>query len=250
MKKLRLLLLTISMLMCSVSIFAQGFEVGGICYTIVNENSKMVGVINPQEMGRSPYSGVISIPQIVRYGGVSYTVTDILEFAFNGTGNLTEVNIPSSIIRISKGAFLHARQLTSGVVSDYNEKYSSKDGVLFSKDRTKLLQYPPGNKQSTYELPNEVANIDDIAFMTSTWLTAINVGLNNENYSSQEGVLFSKDKKVLIRYPLRKAGSFYEIPDMVTQIAPYAFYNCFMLSEISISNNVSSIGVAAFYDCI
>ena len=62
-------------------------------------------------------------------------------------------------------------------------------------------------------------------------------------------VLFSKDGTKLLRYPLKKAGTSYEIPAGVTSIGDYAFQDCSRLTSITIPNSVTSIGYSAFEDC-
>ena len=73
-------------------------------------------------------------------------------------------------------------------------------------------------------------------------------GLNNPNYSTVDGVLFNKDKTVLIRFPQGKTGS-YNIPDTVTRIAYKAFYGSSGLTSVNIPASVTSIGDFAFDGC-
>ena len=45
-----------------------------------------------------------------------------------------------------------------------NSNYFSQDGVLFDKNKTKLIQYPIGNKRIAYDIPNGVKSFGDCAF--------------------------------------------------------------------------------------
>ena len=45
-------------------------------------------------------------------------------------------------------------------VSDENEKYASKDGVLYSKDMKTLIFYPPQKKETFFEVPESVETIE------------------------------------------------------------------------------------------
>jgi hypothetical protein len=84
----------------------------------------------------------------------------------------------------------------------------------------------------------------DGAFWGCTSLTAINVASDSNRYSSVDGVLFRKNKTVLIQFPGGKTGS-YTIPNGVTSILRGAFrYSC--LTGVNIPNSVSSIGEQAF----
>jgi len=79
-------------------------------------------------------------------------------------------------------------------------------------------------------------------------LTSIIVDASNTVYSSQDGVLYNKDRTVLIEYPYGKSGGF-TIPDSVTSIGDYAFFNCSGLTSVTIPDSVTSIGSYAFYGC-
>ena len=94
-----------------------------------------------------------------------------------------------------------------------------------------------------------MTSIGSSAFWNSTGLTSINVAEDNLNYASIDGVLYSKDKKTLITCPEGKTGSFI-IPNSVTSIEDYAFWDCKSLTSITIPNSVINIGKYAFSGCI
>ncbi len=97
---------------------------------------------------------------------------------------------------------------------------------------------------------NGVLSIGDTAFMNCPNLTNITVSENNSKFSSDKyGVLFNKDKTVLIHYPAGNTRTFYEIPNHVTSIDKSAFSNCYNLTNVIISDSVTSIGNTAFYYC-
>ena len=80
-------------------------------------------------------------------------------------------------------------------------------------------------------------------------LTQINVDTANTVYSSVNGVLFSKDKTELIKYPEGKADTSYAIPNGVTSIGNSAFYGCSNLTSITIPDGVTIIDINAFQYC-
>ena len=94
-----------------------------------------------------------------------------------------------------------------------------------------------------------VMEISADAFNNCKKLTAINVTEDNRYFSSIDGVLFNKDKTVLIRYPEGKTNTAYTIPYGVTNIAECAFYGCEYLTSITIPNSVTNISKSAFEGC-
>ena len=97
-------------------------------------------------------------------------------------------------------------------------------------------------------IPDSVTSIGYRAFYGCSSLTSIKVSENNLKYSSQDGVLFDKEKTELIQCPGGKVGS-YTIPDSVTSIGDSAFAGCNSLTSITIPDSVTSIGGYAFYNC-
>lgn len=86
------------------------------------------------------------------------------------------------------------------------------------------------------------------AFYNSLKLKSINVDTNNPNYMSMDGVLFTKDKKMLISYPTTKDETRYVVPDGVAKIGTYAFNAC-SFSEIVLPSSLTTLCFAAFYQC-
>lgn len=92
-------------------------------------------------------------------------------------------------------------------------------------------------------IPDTVNNLEGLE--SSYNLVSIKVDENNKNYTDKDGVLFTKDEKVLITYPRKKKGFSYVIPDTVTTIGSVAFFNC-RLRKITIPSGVTSIEEFAF----
>ena len=81
-------------------------------------------------------------------------------------------------------------------------------------------------------------------------LYEINVAQDNSYLVSEDGVVFSVDKKELKVYPPAKQGTTYSIPISVEEIAEGAFYNCLKITSMKIENNVQNIGKSAFEGCM
>ena len=97
-------------------------------------------------------------------------------------------------------------------------------------------------------IPATVTNIGEGSFTERTNHIIVNVSPDNPCYSSQNGVLFNKDKTVLICYPNVNSG-IYTIPDSVTEIGAFAFFGCTSLTLVTLPNSVICIEDAAFSGC-
>ena len=138
-------------------------------------------------------------------------LTSIGGWGLDGCSSLTSITIGCGVTSIGDREFVFCSSLTSIDVSENNPAYSSKDGVLFNKDKTELIYCPCGKTSVT--IPDSVTSIRDYAFERCSSLTSIT------------------------------------IPDSVTSIGSYAFYKCSSLTSITIPDSVASIGYRAFFNC-
>ena len=77
----------------------------------------------------------------------------------------------------------------------------------------------------------------------------VNVEEGNNNYLSEDGILFNKDKTTLLCYPAGKTEASYIVPAYITSIGKRAFYGCESLRSIDLPEGVTSIGASAFDYC-
>jgi len=196
-------------------------------------------------IGTNTFVGCTSLSSIK----IPNSVTSIEHLTFQNCTSLSSIEIPSTIISIDEYAFSGCTSLRSINVNESNANYFSEDGVLFNKDKTKLVIYPAGKTTTSYSIPNSVTMIGRVAFSGCTNLSSINVNESNTAYASEDGVLFNKNKTALIFYPLGKTTTSYSIPNSVKSIYTKAFAGCTNLSSIEIPNSVTSIGDNAFSEC-
>ena len=167
----------------------------------------------------SSYKDILSEFEI-KHVVINEGITSIGYCAFLGhvfsericTDTIEDVEIPNSVVSIGESAF----------------------------ERCKSLK--------KIEIPGSVNSIGEVAFLYCMGLNNIEVDESNSEYSSENGVLFSKDKNILICCPAGKSGS-YQIPDIVTNVEAYAFAGCEGLTDVEIPNSVTSIGNGAFIWC-
>ena len=84
--------------------------------------------------------------------------------AFRGCTGLTSITLPSSMTSVGSRTFEGCTALESISISTQNIYYSSKDGVLFDKTKSKIHYYPQGKTDVEYTIPGTVTTIDKRAF--------------------------------------------------------------------------------------
>ena len=97
-------------------------------------------------------------------------------------------------------------------------------------------------------LPKTVHKFSDNAFTNYSGLTSITAHPDDPFYSTEEGVLFNKDKSELLRCPEGREGA-YTIPNSVARIGKNAFYHCEHLDSVTIPHSVTKIDDGAFTGC-
>lgn len=177
----------------------------------------------------SSFSGNTSLTSVV----LPQSITMIGENAFFNCKNLKSVTMPSALTSIGKQAFMYCPSLTSltipATVTDIgqyafsqsnisitvdagNQNYSSAEGILFNKDQTTLIYYPP-SRNGDYIIPATVKTLENGAFVGCTGLKSV------------------------------------KMPDSVTSIGAGMFAGCTGLQSVILSNSITRIGELAFSDC-
>ena len=197
------------------------------------------------------------------------SVTTIGSYAFVNCEQLKSITIPKSVTSIGRVVFTGCDKLASINVSGKNKKYASKDGVLYNKNFTTLVNYPIGKKNASFSIPSTVKkvnydaivwcvylkslyvskNVKEIEIFGCTKLSKISVDKNNKTYTSVDGVLFNKKKTLLYVYPAAKKDTSYTIPNSVKTIEPFAFHRCNNLKTVTVSKNVKVVKLSTFYEC-
>ena len=185
-------------------------------------------------------------------------VTTIGDYAFDNCTGLTSIIIPESVITIEEGAFYYCTGLTEVTIGESVTTigagaFSGCTGltsVTIPESVTTIgfAAFENCTGLTSITIPEGVTSIGSGAFYNCTGLQSIVVAEGNASYSSSEGVLFNKDKTVLIQYPGGKSGA-YAIPSGVTAIGAGTFSGCTGLTSVTIPNSVTIIGESAFSSC-
>jgi hypothetical protein len=138
-------------------------------------------------------------------------VTTIGRYAFGGCIRLQTINIPAGVEEIGERAFVNSSATIQ--VDESNASYCSEGGVLFNKDKSTLIFYPPFSSATQYVIPEDVSRIEAFAFS------------------------FCSNLKTIV------------LPKNMSGIQYSAFYLCSGLEYINLHENIETIGAFAFSDC-
>ena len=159
------------------------------------------------------------------------------------------LSIPETVAYINEEMFVWTDgYITDITVSNNNKNYSSVDGVLYNKDKTELIYYPAG-KCGECVIPKSVKYIHDSAFRGNENITQVSVETGNNYYTVENGILFTKEKTKLVKYPCQLENTSYNVPDSVIDIGGWAFYGNENISSINFTDSIKSIGECCFDKC-
>lgn len=184
-------------------------------------------------------------------------VISIGENAFADCDLLKSVIVPSSVKKASN-SFPACDNLREILVGRNSTTFRSIDGVLFSQNGTKLVQYPAGKSGSTYVFPKGVTSIGNGAFSGCRELTSITIPEGVTEIPEEAFEYCDRLASVTIPESVTFIGeqAFAEcdltsvtIPGGVTSIEEYTFLGCARLKSIIIPKSVVSIGDHAFWLC-
>ena len=216
-------------------------EIGEGAFAGCEKLSKVLIPSNVKKIGYKAFKGA-GLKQLVLKDGVN----EIDYWAFYQCPNLSTVQIGNRVNCIRANAFLQCPSLVSISVSKENKNYASYDGVLYNKKMTQIICCPV-TKSGTFKIPATVSKIYGSAFSKCEKITAFDVDPRSKNYTVEDGIVYNKDKTVLVACPPGKKGKI-KVNANVREISDYAFhYSC--ASSIILPSKLKKIGYCAFEYC-
>ncbi|MFI3329304.1 MAG: leucine-rich repeat domain-containing protein [bacterium] len=137
-------------------------------------------------------------------------IKSLTNFRCSGVSNLKSISLGKDF-QYSTFNFLEYIQLEEVIINPSNKYFKSIDGVVYNKDLSKIVYYPPAKSGDSFDINNKVKEIGEYCFSMSS--------LSNIN-----------------------------IPSSVTKINSYAFY-CSNISTISIPDSVTNFDIRSLLYC-
>lgn len=200
--------------------------VGGLCY-MVNPATR-TATLTFDELVPMPYAGLsgkVTVPASIIYNNVSYDVTEIGNYAFQGNTTITEIVLPEGIKTIGADCFERMTKLTK-----VNIPQTVESIFRFESSGNGITQ-----NESNYQ--GGLLIIDNCLLKVKKELTGqVDVP---EGTRLVAGYAFSGCKEI----------TRISLPETVTEVGPYAFESCKKLGEINLPKGLKVIHKGTFNSC-
>ncbi len=215
--------------------------------------------------------GVGSVLDLSRMtGSVSLDAMDLTTTPLHNTSggifsnNISTVILPggSSTFHIDWAMNLFGlNKVKEFIVPADSENYCSVDGVLYNKNKTTLIRYPPNKAGTSFTIPSTVGSIEDYAFCNATNLTQITIPTSVTSIGQSA---FRKSGLTSVEIPgsvQSLDSTFGYCPNLTTvtlnsglkyigtEYQAEVFEGCTSLRSINIPNTVELIGRGSFSGC-
>lgn len=178
-----------------------------------------------EQMNTTPWNDLGVITEVV----VGEGVTRIGSYAFNWCQFLESISLPSTLQEIGEHAFHNCAGLTTLTLPESLQKIESGAFAFLTQIKTLTI-------------PAALVDIEPTAFQ-GTRIESFVIARNNPKFCSPEGsacIILKENNQLLFGSPLTV------IPETVTSIGKFAFFNGYNLKTMTIPSSVTSIGMWAF----
>ncbi len=163
----------------------------------------------------------------------SYSLTEISlpnslaqlgDFAFLDSALVGDIKLSSNLTYLGAGAFASCHNLENIIVNDENIAYQSIDGVVYTKDRKRIIAYPAGNSRTTYAILDGTETVSAAAIYGSSNLLHVTL---------PDDVVYIEEYAFAYMSSLRSM----EITKNVMQVGRYAFLHDMAMCDLTFSEN-------------
>ena len=191
-------------------------------------SSIITASINASTTGSYIFLNAPSLEKVI----IGENVTSLGGNSFFNCSKLDDLTILTEKADINNGILGSAGSLKEVKTNEENSKYMVEDGILFSKDGSKIYAYPTGKVGDTYKIPSNVNEIGDSAFAFSN-LKTIDIPSTVEKIGT---TAFQGSSIITASINAGTTGR-------------YVFLNATSLEKVIIGENVTSLGGDSFSNC-
>ena len=184
---------------------------------------------NSKSLGRLVFQNCVNLEKAIIGKNVNSWGNEI----FLGSNKLSDLTILSSTLDVNNNHLYTSSALKEIKVNENNSKYMVKNGILFSKDGSKIYAYPTGKQEDTYVFDSNVKEIGDSAFWMTN-LKCINIPDTIESVGNSAFGHCSNLKEVTVN---------------AKKLRRLTFYSSSNLDSVTIGSNVSSWSDEVFLSC-
>lgn len=175
------------------------------------------------------YAKIVSI-------NIPNTVTTIESSTFENCKNIQTLTIPNSVMTIGESAFKGCDKL---------------DKVTMSSEVSRIESFTFGSCKNLrkFHIGTKVSSINKLAFYNCPSMQEFEVDENSSFFTTQSGVLYTKDMQELVKCPMALYADEYIVPNGVKVIRAEAFATCTNIKRFYLPETLTTIGECAFEDC-
>lgn len=200
-------------------------------YKIENDIKKIIVGDGITSIGRNAFYNCDEVTEVSLPAGLK----KIGFAAFEGCEKLKNINLPDGLETIDDYAFSLCSALESIVIPDSVTDLG--DSVFSGCSSITEITLPKGLQEIGYYVFENCSSLSDIKIDES-----------NENYTTVDGVLYNKDKTLLIAYPIGNERTSFATPSTLTKIRSYPFAYSKNLKEVTLNEGLKEVPHYAFYD--
>lgn len=239
-----------------------------VAYYTINENIKATldknGILKITGIGDMPnytsnstpwYSNCSDIKKVVVESGI----TSIGNLTFQDCTSLKELELPTTLTEVGEGVFYNCSSLESFTAPSSLTvigkgmfvKCNSLKNVNLNEGLTTIGQYAfQETAIETLTIPASVKSISDSICWGTTTIKEFIVKEGNTEFYTHEGVLYNKPSNssanILLSYPIGNTRTEYTIPDGVTRIEEFSFWQAKNIKTVNFPSTITWYGTYAF----
>lgn len=215
-------------------------------YCPLPESIEQIGVC---AFSYSGLTGTLRLPAQLRVIG---------ENAFSYCRALTAICLPENLLQLGEQAFVGCTALQAVEVEAGNSAFCVEDGVLYTADRTTLLNYPTAKPGDSFTVPDGVTAIAAGAFRSCSLTT---IDFPDSLQTVGDDAFYGADalRSIVLPDGVSQLGrnAFFQctalqsavLPEGLTELPEYLFVGCNALTDVTIPESVTVIGHSAFRNC-